>query len=288
MRPVDFIQNFSKYTVGLISYLFLLPMFTNIFQTYAMCNLHDVSWGNRPTSTGAEAFTADKLKQDRIKGDYALFRTNFTFVWIIANGIYFILVLWLVEGDGSRTVVNSGSFGYLEIFSLYLASLVVFRVTFSALYILNWKLKYLCCRPYRVTYHDLQKEFKKIKAKTNIHGDSTDDEEMDEKVQTIFKANEKAVRKKMKKMESETSTKQDIHNATLNFIGQAAQAENDDSDDDFKEFEEADVEEAEDRIYKEYKKKKAAGKQLEDHEIESLAGGVPVSDMDQSVVHSAK
>ena len=60
MRPVDFIQNFGKYVMGLIAYLFLLPMFTNIFQTYAMCNLHDVSWGNRPTSTGAEAFTADK------------------------------------------------------------------------------------------------------------------------------------------------------------------------------------------------------------------------------------
>ena len=62
----------------------------------------------------------------------------------------------------------------------------------------------------------------KIKAKTNIHGDSTDDEEMDDKVQTIFKANEKAVRKKMRKLETEEGTKQDIHNATLNFIGQAA------------------------------------------------------------------
>ena len=128
---------------------------------------------------------------------------------------------WLVEGDGSRTEVNDGSFGYLQIFSLYLAGLVVFRVFFSGLYILNWKLKYLCCRPYRVSYHDLTAEFKKIKAKTNIHGDSTDDEEMDEKVQTIFKQNEKAVRRKMKKLESQEGTKQDIHNATLNFISQA-------------------------------------------------------------------
>ena len=62
LRPVDFITNFSKYILGLISYLFLLPMFTNVFQIYAMCNLHDVSWGNRPASTGTEAFTADKMK----------------------------------------------------------------------------------------------------------------------------------------------------------------------------------------------------------------------------------
>ena len=168
---------------------------------------------------------------------------------------------WLVEGDGDRTVVNDGSLGYLEIFSLYLAALVVFRVLFSGLYILNWKLKYLCCRPYRVSHHDLNKKFKEIKAKTNAHGDSTDDEEMDEKVQEIFKSNEKAVRKKMRRLESDHGSRKDIHNATLNYISQVHQAEHDDSDDDFKEFEEADIEEAEDRVYKEYKKRKLAGKQ---------------------------
>lgn len=188
-----------------------------------------------------------------------VFRTNFTFIWIIANGIYFILVLWLVEGDGSRKVVNDGSFGYLEVFSLYLASLVVFRVFFSGLYILNWKLKYLLCSPYRVKYYDLQAEFKKIKSKTNVHGDSTDDEEMDEKVHTIFKANEKAVRKKIRKLEDVEGTKQDIHDATLNFI-QKNGAKGTESDSENGDFSDADIEEAEDRVYKEYKKRKLAGK----------------------------
>ena len=186
-----------------------------------MCNLHDVSWGNRPTSTGAEAFTADKAKQDKIKGDYLVFRTNFTFGWIVANGGYFILILWLVEGNGHKTTVNNGTFGYLEIFSLYLAALVMFRFTFAALYILNWKIKYCCCRSYRVKHHDLQAEFKRIKARTNVHGESTDDEEMEEKVHTIFKTNEKAVRKKMKRGDSETGENQkkvDIHDATFEFM----------------------------------------------------------------------
>ena len=31
MRPIDYYQNFKKYTLGLIAYLLLLPMFTNIF-----------------------------------------------------------------------------------------------------------------------------------------------------------------------------------------------------------------------------------------------------------------
>ena len=52
LRPLDFARNFFKYTLGLLCYLMMLPMFMNVFQIYAMANLHDVSWGNRPSSTG--------------------------------------------------------------------------------------------------------------------------------------------------------------------------------------------------------------------------------------------
>lgn len=57
LRPLDFLENFKGYTVGLISYIILIPMFTNIFSIYAMANLHDISWGNRPTTatSGMEA-----------------------------------------------------------------------------------------------------------------------------------------------------------------------------------------------------------------------------------------
>ena len=50
LRPIDFLENFRGYVLGLLSYLILIPMFTNIFSIYAMANLHDISWGNRPTS----------------------------------------------------------------------------------------------------------------------------------------------------------------------------------------------------------------------------------------------
>ena len=62
MRPIDFCQNIFGYTVGLFTYIFLIPMFINVFSIYAFSNLHDVSWGNRPTSsgTGTEAFSADR------------------------------------------------------------------------------------------------------------------------------------------------------------------------------------------------------------------------------------
>ena len=52
MRPLDFLANFKNYTLGFTAYMLMMPVFTNVFQIYAMSNLHDVSWGNRPTSTG--------------------------------------------------------------------------------------------------------------------------------------------------------------------------------------------------------------------------------------------
>jgi hypothetical protein len=50
LRPFDFLNNFTAYMVGMITYVCLLPTFTNIMQIYSMCNLHDLSWGNRPAA----------------------------------------------------------------------------------------------------------------------------------------------------------------------------------------------------------------------------------------------
>jgi len=52
MRPVDFLGNMGGYTVGLFSYILLIPMFINVFSIYSFSNLHDISWGNRPTTSG--------------------------------------------------------------------------------------------------------------------------------------------------------------------------------------------------------------------------------------------
>ena len=154
----------------------------------------------------------------------------------------------------------------MEVFSLYLAALVMFRVIFAVIYILNWKFKYTCFRRYRVQYHDLQAEFKRLKSgAANVHGESTDDEEMEEKVHTIFKTNEEKVRKKMHQRRdsrtgSETKHEVNIHDATIEFMHEENVENPEDSDDDYREFEDADIEEAEDRIYSEYKKRKQLGK----------------------------
>ena len=64
MRPIDTVMNFKKYSMGFVAFVLMLPVFTTIFQTYAMCNLHDVSWGNRPSSSG-NVVVSSKMKIEK-------------------------------------------------------------------------------------------------------------------------------------------------------------------------------------------------------------------------------
>ena len=149
LRPIDFLENFKGYTLGLMAYLLLIPMFTNIFTIYAMCNLHDLSWGNRPTTaTLGTELVASKAKDQREAAlNYKTYRANFLFLWFCANGAYFVLVLELGQ-SGDQYNVNSGIFTVLDGFSMYLASIVIFRVIFALLYVCKWQCRYAWNRKY--------------------------------------------------------------------------------------------------------------------------------------------
>ena len=150
MRPLDFLENFRGYIIGLISYLMLIPMYSNVFQIYGMSNLHDISWGNRPSiSGGTEAFSAKAAEQRETSLNYQAFRANFLFFWLCCNGAYFFFVL-NIGNTGDKTNVNTGKFGALEIFSMYLAGIVVFRVFFAILHTFKWKFRFCCNKKYRI------------------------------------------------------------------------------------------------------------------------------------------
>ena len=57
LRPLDFLGNTRNYILGFFSHLFMMPIFFNVMQIYSMCNLHDISWGNRPSTQEVEAVT---------------------------------------------------------------------------------------------------------------------------------------------------------------------------------------------------------------------------------------
>jgi cytoskeletal protein RodZ len=68
-----------------------------------------------------------------------------------------------------------GSLTPLTFFSLYLASLVVFKFFFGLLYIIKWKFRQMCSRPYQHKTFNLDAEFKKVK--NNKYMDDSDEED---------------------------------------------------------------------------------------------------------------
>jgi hypothetical protein len=163
LRPLDFLFNAPRYLIGLVSYIILLPCFINIMQVYSMCNLHDISWGNRPSaSAGANQLSADSKKQQELKNNYMMFRINFLTVWICLNVAY-ALAIEDYATNQNQTVINNGQWGFLEIFAAYLAVLVIYRVFFGGLHILNFKFKKWCLRKYKTQKVDLHEEFKRLR-----------------------------------------------------------------------------------------------------------------------------
>ena len=68
-----------------------------------------------------------------------------------------------IGSSGNPTVVNDGTFGILEYYSLYLAAIVVFRVTFAIMHTIKWKWRYAFNKKYQITEYNLEKNFKELK-----------------------------------------------------------------------------------------------------------------------------
>jgi len=58
MRPGDFLYKMSAYTIGGILFYFFSVPYGIMFTIYSFTNLHDVSWGNRPSSGTIDETTA--------------------------------------------------------------------------------------------------------------------------------------------------------------------------------------------------------------------------------------
>ena len=197
MRPLDFLSNMGGYLVGLLSYILLIPVFINVFSIYAFSNLHDVSWGNRPTTTGTgtEAFSADRATQLATEHQYQVFRANVLFIWLCANGAFFFIVLGLSSG-GDPTLVNDGAFGPLQGFTLFLAGIVVYKVVFAALYVCKWKYRYNFDKKFQVHEFSLDRAFHMLRDKQGADEDgahSTDDEEVYKAARRIFNEHEEEI-----------------------------------------------------------------------------------------------
>ncbi len=174
LRPIDFMQNFKNYVFGFIAFLIMMPYYANIMFIYSICNLHDVSWGNRPATTGMETVAVSEADQARAKADYMVFRSKFVFLWFMASLAFYSFISFFAAKASTREVIDSDA-GFLGTFGLYLSAIALFRIIFGVLYILKWKVTNLCCSKYKVTKRDLSEQLQIIKSKSK-DGESSDDE----------------------------------------------------------------------------------------------------------------
>lgn len=102
----------------------------------------------------------------------------------------------MMAGVSNRIVINSGDLTYFEGFSLLLAGLAVFAITFAAFYIAKWKCRYWFNPAYSVQSQDLKYEYQRVKRE---NGESSDEDKMDEMLTSYYYANEKQIGKRQSK-----------------------------------------------------------------------------------------
>ena len=95
---------------------YLTPTLINVFVIYAISNLHDISWGNRPSNSGLS-----KEEQNR-QEDYEIFRSKFLIGWLCFNVSFSYIVIYL-----SRNNQNN----YIMLFAIFVGGILWIRLVIS-------------------------------------------------------------------------------------------------------------------------------------------------------------
>jgi len=83
-------------------------------------------------------------------------------------------------------VINNGSVGPLQVFTMILAGMVVFKVFFATIYVIKWKFRYCCNKKYKISRFSLEKTWQKRVKKEEDDGFSSDDEDIYQKAKRIY------------------------------------------------------------------------------------------------------
>ena len=145
--------------------MFMMPTFINVMQVYAMCNLHDISWGNRPNqhgSQGVEAVASTAIAQDKLKLDYQMFRAHFLYFWLIANALYGGFATTFTKMNLPHYTIGD-HLTFLDMFAAFVASIVVFKFLFALLYQLKWNCRRGYCKNHRKSILNMDGELQRIK-----------------------------------------------------------------------------------------------------------------------------
>jgi hypothetical protein len=75
---------------GLFPFFFMSGTYVNMFLIYSICNIHDVSWGNRP---GGESVSEQQ------KAHFESQRITWLLIWVLSNGLFSSFFNWLSGGE---------------------------------------------------------------------------------------------------------------------------------------------------------------------------------------------
>ena len=95
-----------------VHYFIMYPTYINTLYIYAMCNIHDVTWGSRP-----DMLTADERKR---ADEFEAFRTKWVICWAMSNMGY----ITFIRG------VNNGQDFYF-VYAFMLISTLIYAVKFA-------------------------------------------------------------------------------------------------------------------------------------------------------------
>ncbi|CAI2370275.1 unnamed protein product [Moneuplotes crassus] len=122
----------ADFVKGIFYGTILSPTYFNILPIFAISNIHDVSWGSRPTTKEQTKSTDPAYLKAIAKKDesYKNFRANFLIFWLSINGAVGITLTTISRNLGNEFIFLSG---------IVLSLLAVFKLVFSTIHkLLAW------------------------------------------------------------------------------------------------------------------------------------------------------
>jgi hypothetical protein len=124
---VPFVLNFTRlrmcdFVKGVLYAIYLGPTYVNIMTIYSIVNIHDVSWGNRPTQQN-EKFKRIENEKGILYKDY---RSNFLIIWIITN---------IAVAAGLVNASRQGNVVVILALGIFLVFIMVFKIILSTAHI---------------------------------------------------------------------------------------------------------------------------------------------------------
>ena len=118
--PIDALWKVFK---GIFSYFCMTGAYSNIFLINAISNIHDVSWGNRPSNS---------ISNDGQESEYEAQRITWVVIWILSNSIFSVFFNWTDGRDDQNASI------YFNILAWFIFFIIFFKIMAAFLY-------YWCC-----------------------------------------------------------------------------------------------------------------------------------------------